>query len=184
MLIDAKQLSSLGLKDMQLIHVTLFSRSASSLTSATRQQNLSAAKITKECIPMLILSNEANFSSLFDLLILISTYNSQHLSSELGLKANKSLDSVVEKSEQLSANLWQLIVLLPTNWDCYKLISARLEWHLGNLADELILQSPHQLRSPPYKILYYLQIIEIVHKKANDLKTTQEKHQSAENRDR
>lgn len=180
MLIDAKPLSALGLKDMQLIHVTLLSRtSTSSLTPTARQQQQKqqhSAKITKECIPMLILSKEANFSSLFDLLTLISTFNTQHLT-KLGIKTQLA-DLFVEKSELLSSNLWDLIVLLPTNCACYKLISARPEWHLNNLTDELISSEPtNQMNSSPYKLLYYLQIIEVIHKNltsSGDQKMNQE----------
>lgn len=164
MLIDAKPLSALGLKDMQLIHVTLFSRtSTSSPTARQQQQQQHSTKITKESIPMLILSNEANFSSLFNLLTLISTFNTQHLT-KLGIKTQFA-DLFVEKSELLSSNLWDLIVLLPTNCASYKLISARPEWHLNNLAEELISSEPtSQMSSSPYKLLYYLQIIEVIHK--------------------
>ncbi len=56
--LDAKKLIDLGVKDGQTINVSLFSRINSPIPS----------KITRECVPMLILSEEANFKSLFNLL--------------------------------------------------------------------------------------------------------------------
>lgn len=170
MILDAKQLSEIGLKDMQTIHVTLFSR----MNNNGNGKNDTFLKLTENCIPMLILTKENNFNNLFDLLNLVSTFNEKVLKS---LKVNESY-ALIEKSELLSLKLWEILVLLPTNSTYYRSISIKPGWYLGNLTDQLIgvdstvfdddkdhlfLNSKHNDYCSPYKMLYYLQIIEIIH---------------------
>jgi len=62
MVLDAKQLADIGLKDGQTINVALFSRVSSGPT-----------RLTPQCVPMLLLSKEGNFKSMFSLLNVLST---------------------------------------------------------------------------------------------------------------
>ena len=150
MLIDAKKLADVGLKDMQSIHVSLFNRLNNSNVNKPVLN-----RIDRHCVPMLLLSEEAHFNSLFDLLNMISQFDLSCLSHAL-----------VGKSELLCSKLWDIILVLPTNQACYKLLGDKLEYELSNMASQYFsdstLQDGHVYS--PYKLLYYLQIIEILSK--------------------
>ena len=146
MLIDAKKLAEIGLKDMQSIHVSLVNRLNSNNVNKLN-------RIDRHCVPMLLLSEEAHFNSLFDLLNMISQFDLSCLSHAL-----------VGKSELLCTKLWEIILVLPTNQACHKLLGDKLEYELSNMASQYLgdstLQGDHVYS--PYKLLYYLQMIEIL----------------------
>lgn len=160
MLMDSKLISDVGLKDMQSIYINILSRplnvSSPNLVKASKS-------IDKNCIPMIILSNEINFSNLFELLNLISSI--EFTSNECQNK---------KRTEFLSTKLWEVMMLLPTNQTYSKLISIKLETHLSKLADQFLLNETSAKFCSPYKLLYYLQIIEIVCKnqEMNNLSST------------
>ena len=112
---------------------------------------------------MIILSNENNFGNLFELLNLISN---------IEFTSNESQNK--KKTEFLSTKLWEVMMLLPTNQTYSKLISIKLETHLSKLLDQFLLNESSTKFCSPYKLLYSLQIIEIVckHQEKNDASST------------
>ncbi|CAF0722648.1 unnamed protein product [Brachionus calyciflorus] len=164
--IESKLLSEIGLKDQQTIHINLFSK--------LNQPSSIHASPDPETMPMVILSKEHNFNSLFKILNLLTEMSNYDL--EANLK---------KKTSHLSQKLWKIILALPSNQKVLNSIRDAQEWHLSQLVDFLlnrkkVFDYDHHFEidksltfTRPFQLLYYLQLIEIVFKQidlSNDKK--------------
>ena len=95
-----------------------------------------------------------------------------HLTKIIEFTSNENKNK--NKIEFLSTKFWEVMMLLPNNQTYSKLISIKLETHLSKLLDQFLLNESSKKFCSPYKLLYYLQIIEIVckHQKTNDASST------------
>jgi len=162
---DCRLISESQIKETRIIHVTIIcltnnnrqvssSTSGSSSSSNDSENNRQKAttfnrvnKLTHDVVPMIILSNEPHFSNLFFILNKISNYKTTG-------------DSCSITVQQLASKTWDIIILLPTNINLLN-VFTRPE-NIPLFEDE----------SSTYKLLYNLQIIEIIPKYCDDLNST------------
>lgn len=150
---EGRALSELQVKDNQSVLVSIQSKSiqlspGSSFIinhhNSSTTSKIQCVKLTRETVPMLILSNEPHFSNLFHLLNVVSNVKDQRL--ELNARI------ILQKT-------WEVIMLLPTN---KTLLERFLTPNLECLNDIV------QIQDDSYKLLYYIQIIEILSKFYDD----------------
>ena len=152
---DEKQLADLGLKDSQLIYVSV---GASRLLRKGRESSEPSSTLSfppKYRIPMILLLNKSYFEQLFDL--------AQQLGSMTGPSHIRS--------QLLSRRVWEIIQMLPTSPDLLnRLQTLTSECKQEENDENRPSQSPqegmslllNELLSPtnPQKLLYCVQIVE------------------------
>lgn len=150
--IESKLLSELGLKNYQIIHVTLFSK------SVLNQTNSIPTRLEPDTLPLVILSREENFKSLFKLLNLLVRMSGEQLE-----------PMVKKKICHLSHKCWKIISTLPSNARLLALIKKSNDFNLSDLYQNLLNRNePDQEDLTkslsfelPYQLLYFIQLVEI-----------------------
>lgn len=146
---ESKLLSELGFKDYQTINVSLFSK------SVLNQSNSVMTHLEPQTLPIVILSREENFNSLFKLLNLLARMSGGQF--ELIIK---------KKICHLSNKCWKIINTLPSNGQLLGIIKDSGDLSLSDLYQDLQKNEPINLNKSigfdkPYQLLYYIQLIEI-----------------------
>ena len=121
------------------------SESISEIICDVKRQHV---KLTHELVPMVILSNEPYFSNLFNILNKISKFKTT---------TDESLNVAI-----LASKTWDIIMLLPTNRNLLNIFTK----------PEIISLLNDEETTCSYKLLYNLQIIEIISKYCDDLNNT------------